>query len=72
MAQRLVGRGFFSYLTFIRDTCVESPPIETIRVAHDFPDVLPTDFSGVLPDRSIDFSIKYESGLVDSSLSVRG
>ena len=31
-AQRMVGRGCLSYLAFIRDTNIESPPMDTVPV----------------------------------------
>ena len=46
-AQRLVERGCMSYLDFIRDTSVEPPPMDSVPVVQEFPDVFPSDLSGV-------------------------
>ncbi|XP_015079684.1 uncharacterized protein LOC107023484 [Solanum pennellii] len=62
-AQRLVERGCLSYLAFIRDTSVEPPPMDdSVPVVQEFPDVFPSDFPGVPPDRDIDFAIDLEPG----------
>ncbi|XP_055824467.1 uncharacterized protein LOC129892996 [Solanum dulcamara] len=61
-AQRLIDRGCMSYLAFIRDTSIESPPIDTVLVVKEFSDVFPTDLPGIPPDRDIDFAIDLEPG----------
>ena len=61
-AQRLVERGCLSYLDFIRDTSVEPPPMDSVPVVQEFPDVFPSDLPGVPPDRDIDFAIDLEPG----------
>ena len=61
-AQRLVERGCLSYLAFIRDTSVEPPPMDSVPVVQEFPDVFPSDLPGVPPDRDIDFAIDLEPG----------
>ncbi|XP_069144551.1 uncharacterized protein [Solanum lycopersicum] len=62
-AQRLVERGCLSYLDFIRDTSIESPPMDSVPVVQDFPDVFPSNLPGVPPDRDIDFAIDLEPAL---------
>ncbi|XP_069143501.1 uncharacterized protein [Solanum lycopersicum] len=61
-AQRMVERGCLSYIAFIRDTNVESPPMDSVPVVQEFLDVFPSDLPGVPPDRDIDFAIDLESG----------
>ena len=61
-AQRLVERGCLSYLAFIRDTSVEPPPMDSVRVVQEFLNVFPSDLQDVPPDRDIDFAIDLESG----------
>ena len=51
-----------SYLDFIRDTSIEQPPIDSVPVVQEFPDVFPSDLPGVPPDRDIDFAIDLEYG----------
>ena len=51
-----------SYLAFIRDTSVEPPPMDSVPVVQEFPDVFPSDLPGVPPDRDIDFAIDLEPG----------
>ncbi|WMV42151.1 hypothetical protein MTR67_035536 [Solanum verrucosum] len=61
-AQRLVDRGCFSYLDFIRDTSVEPPSMDSVPVVQEFIDVFPTNLSSVPLDRNIDFAIDLELG----------
>ena len=58
----MVERGCLSYLAFIRDTSVESPPTDSVPVVQEFLDVFPSDLPGVPPDRDIDFAIDLEPG----------
>ena len=58
----MVERGCLSHLAFIRDTSVESPPMDFISVVQEFLDVFPSDLLGVPPDRDIDFAIDLEPG----------
>ena len=52
----------FVFLAFIWDTSVESPPMDSVPVVKEFPDVFPSDLPGVPPDRDIDFAIDLEPG----------
>ncbi|XP_069148015.1 uncharacterized protein [Solanum lycopersicum] len=58
-AQRLLERGCLSYLTFIRYTSVEPPPMEYVPVVQLLLDVFTSDLPGVPPDSDIDFAIDY-------------
>ena len=58
----MVERGCLSYLAFIQDTSVESPPMDSVPMVQEFPDVFPSDLPGVPPDRDIDFAIDLEPG----------
>ena len=51
-----------SYLAFIRDTSIEPPPMDSVPVVQEFPDVFPSNLPGVPPDRDIDFAIDLEPG----------
>ncbi|XP_069150333.1 uncharacterized protein [Solanum lycopersicum] len=61
-AQRMVERGCLSYLAFIRDTNVESPPMDSVPLVQKFLDVFPSNLPGVPPDRDINFAIDLEPG----------
>ncbi|XP_070010901.1 uncharacterized protein [Nicotiana sylvestris] len=56
-AQRMVGNGCLSYLTFVRDVSDETPTIDSVPVVRDFLDVFPVDLSSMPLDRDIDFVI---------------
>ncbi|XP_070011332.1 uncharacterized protein [Nicotiana sylvestris] len=56
-AQHMVGKGYLSYLAFVRDVGAETPSIDSVLVVRDFPDVFPADLPGMSPDRDIDFGI---------------
>ncbi|XP_070024836.1 uncharacterized protein [Nicotiana sylvestris] len=61
-AQRMVGKGYLSYLTFVRDVGAEAPSLDSVPVVRDFPDVFPADLPGMPPDRDIDFGIDLVPG----------
>ncbi|XP_070040314.1 uncharacterized protein [Nicotiana tomentosiformis] len=61
-AQRMVGKGCLSYLDFVRDVSVDAPTIYYVPVVGDFPDVFPTDLSGIPLDSDIDFGIDLVPG----------
>ena len=56
-AQKLVERGYLSYLAFIQDTSLEPPSMDSVPVFQEFLDVFPSDLPGVPSDRDIDFAI---------------
>ncbi|XP_070013734.1 uncharacterized protein [Nicotiana sylvestris] len=61
-AQRMIGKGCLSYLTFVRDVGIDTHTIDSIPVVRDFPDVFPADLPGMSPDRDIDFGIDLVRG----------
>ncbi|XP_070046456.1 uncharacterized protein [Nicotiana tomentosiformis] len=61
-AQRMVGKGCTSYLAFVRDVSANTPTIDSILVVQEFPDIFPTDLSGMPPNRDIDFGIDLVPG----------
>ncbi|WMV45901.1 hypothetical protein MTR67_039286 [Solanum verrucosum] len=61
-ARKLIGQGCLTYLAHIRDVEVDTLSIESIPVVSEFREVLPNDFSGMPPDRDIDFYIDLEPG----------
>ncbi|XP_070003510.1 uncharacterized protein [Nicotiana sylvestris] len=56
-AYRIVGKGYLSYLAFVRDVRAETPSIDSVPIMRDFPDVFPADLSSMPPDRDINFGI---------------
>ncbi|XP_070050290.1 uncharacterized protein [Nicotiana tomentosiformis] len=50
-AQRMIGKGYMSYLAFVRNVCAGTPTIDSV------PDVFLTDLLGMPPDWDIDFGI---------------
>ncbi|XP_070040015.1 uncharacterized protein [Nicotiana tomentosiformis] len=62
-AQQMVGKGFLSYLAFVRDVSAETPTIDSIPVVRDFPDVFPPDLLGMPSDMDIDFDIDLVPGI---------
>ncbi|XP_070032668.1 uncharacterized protein [Nicotiana tomentosiformis] len=61
-AQRMVENGCLAYFAFVRDVSADTPTIKFVPVVIDFPDVFPTDLSGMPPDKDIDFGIDLVSG----------
>ncbi|XP_069143413.1 uncharacterized protein [Solanum lycopersicum] len=60
-------RGCLSYLAFIRDTSVEQPPMESVPVVQDLPDVFPSDLKGKSLFSKIDFRSGYHQLKIRSS-----
>ena len=52
----------FVLLSFIRESSVEPPSMDSVPVVQEFLDVFPSDFLGVPPDTDIDFAIDLKSG----------
>ena len=50
-----------SYLSFIRDTSVEPPPMDSLPVVQEFLHVFPSNLPGA-PHRDINFAIDLEPG----------
>ncbi|XP_070031272.1 uncharacterized protein [Nicotiana tomentosiformis] len=61
-SQRMVEKGFLSYLAFVIDVGAETPTIDSIPVVRDFSDVFPADPLGMPSDRDIDFGIDLVPG----------
>jgi len=61
-AQRMVGKGCLSNLSFLRDVGAETPSIDFVSFVREFPDVYHADLSGMPPDRDFDFGIDLVSG----------
>ncbi|XP_070057230.1 uncharacterized protein [Nicotiana tomentosiformis] len=61
-AQRIVGKGYLSYLSFMRDVDSDTPTIDSVLVMRDFSDVFPADLLGMPPDMDIDFGIDLVPG----------
>ncbi|XP_070032721.1 uncharacterized protein [Nicotiana tomentosiformis] len=56
-AHRMVGKGCDNYLAFLRDVSIDTPMIKSVLVLKDYPNVFPTDLSGMPHDRNINFGI---------------
>ncbi|XP_070015170.1 uncharacterized protein [Nicotiana sylvestris] len=61
-AQRMVEKGCDAYLAYVRDVSIDTPAVESVPVVRDFPNVFPTNLSGMALDRDIDFGINLLSG----------
>ena len=57
-----MASGCLAYLAYVRDVRREGPTVESVPIAREFTDVLPTDLPGLPPDRDIEFSIEVEPG----------
>lgn len=56
----MINRGVLFYLAFIRDTCVDSPTIESIHGVCEFMDILPINLFRVPHNKDIDFAINVD------------
>lgn len=53
----LVQKTCLSYLAYVRDTSVKTPPLESVRVVKEFEYVFHIDLLGVPPNHDMDFGI---------------
>ncbi|KAH0715889.1 hypothetical protein KY284_008794 [Solanum tuberosum] len=56
-ARKLVSKGCVYHLVRVNDSSVEEPPIQSVPVVKEFPEVFPDDLPEVPLDRKIDFGI---------------
>ncbi|XP_070040530.1 uncharacterized protein [Nicotiana tomentosiformis] len=53
-ARHMIKKGCFFYLSYVRDTAMETPMIDLVPVVREFSDVFPYDLPGMPPDCDID------------------
>ncbi|KAH0706733.1 hypothetical protein KY289_011809 [Solanum tuberosum] len=56
-AMKLVSKGCVYHLVRVNDSSVEVPPIQSVPVVKEFPEVIPDDLPRVPLEREIDFGI---------------
>ncbi|XP_070046131.1 uncharacterized protein [Nicotiana tomentosiformis] len=61
-ARHMVEKGCLAYLAYVRDTTVQTPIIDSVRVVREFADVFPSNLPGMPPDRDIDFCMDMAPG----------
>ncbi|KAH0705906.1 hypothetical protein KY285_010431 [Solanum tuberosum] len=55
--RKLFSKGCVYHLVRVNDSSVETPPIQSVLIVKEFPEVFPDDLPGVPPEREIDFGI---------------
>ncbi|XP_070042701.1 uncharacterized protein [Nicotiana tomentosiformis] len=68
-AQHMVEKGCLAYLTFVRDTTIETPALDSVSVVREFFDVFPIDLPSMSSDRDINFDIDLVLGTQPISTS---
>ncbi|XP_059287608.1 uncharacterized protein LOC132040939 [Lycium ferocissimum] len=58
----MVEKAFLAYLSYVRDTSVETRPLESVPFVREFPEVFLVDLPGVPSDWDINFCIGVEPG----------
>ena len=56
-ARKLVSKGFVHHLIHVNESSVAIPPIQSVPIVKEFPEVLPNYLSKVPPWRKIDYGI---------------
>ena len=56
-AHKMISKGCICHIARVRDVESEVPPLESVPVVSEFPDVFPDDLPGIPPEREIDFGI---------------
>ena len=67
-AQRLLLKGYESYLAHVVDTSVIEVKLENVPVVCEFPDVFPEDLPRLPPDRELEFEIEVLPGSAPISI----
>ncbi|XP_070017056.1 uncharacterized protein [Nicotiana sylvestris] len=61
-ARRMVEKGCLAYLAYVRDFSAVVSYINSVPMVREFPEVFPSDLSGMPPNRDIDFCIDLALG----------
>ncbi|KAA3483624.1 DNA/RNA polymerases superfamily protein [Gossypium australe] len=61
-AQKYMRKGCDAYLTYVLDTKVSEPKIESVPVVCEYPDVFLEDLPGLPPIREVEFAIELVPG----------
>ena len=56
-ACKIISKGCFYHIMRVKDLEFDIPPIESVRVVKDFPEIFPDDLPEIPPEREIDFGI---------------
>src|SRR5688572_26991763 len=56
-AHKMISKGCIYHIVRVRDVESEVPPLESVPVVSQFPDVFPDDLPGMPPEREIDLGI---------------
>lgn len=65
----MVSIGCLSYLDYVRNTRANIPFLDFIHMVCEFIDLFPTDLTGIMLKRDIDFVISVESSIQPISIS---
>ncbi|XP_070054841.1 uncharacterized protein [Nicotiana tomentosiformis] len=66
----MVEKGCLDYLSYVRDTTIETPTIDSVPVVWKFSKVFPSDLPGIPPDRDINICIDLAPGTQPISIPV--
>nr|GEV18648.1 putative reverse transcriptase domain-containing protein [Tanacetum cinerariifolium] len=56
-AKKYLSRGCYAYIAHVIDTSFEKKSVEDVPIVNEFLDVFPEDFSGISPERQVEFQI---------------
>ena len=56
-ARKMISKGFFYPLVWVKDSSLETPTLESVPAVCEFPELFPKNLPGVPPEREIDFGI---------------
>ncbi|XP_070026243.1 uncharacterized protein [Nicotiana sylvestris] len=71
-ARHMVGKGYLSYLDYVRDTSTETPAINLVFVVREFSNVFPSNLPGIPPDRDFNFCIDLAPGKANMVVDALG
>ena len=69
VAREMVRKGCEAYLAYVIDTVKARPNVSDIPIVSDFPDVFSEEFSGLPPQREIEFAIDVVPGATPASIT---
>lgn len=53
----MISKGYIYHIIQVQDSSLETPTLDSVSVACEFPNIFPNDLLGVPPEKEIDFGI---------------
>ena len=68
-ACKMISKGCIYHILKVKDVESETPPLESVPIVREFPEVFPDDLPGIPPEREIAFGIDLTADTKPISIS---